>query len=144
MCTNNFSCVKGTKCCHTNRNTISILLKTQNAEFKNTKSILALPLLMSLIPVSPSMLLLTPDLPWHPTHGKKGQEREFPQHPRLPLSLAARMYHMEEIIYCLNLGARTILFTCVLSLTSTIVETQSTPNAYVKIKQRPVKSLFEL
>lgn len=120
MCTKNFSCVKGTKCCHTNRNAISSLLKTQNAEFKHTQSIFALPLLMRLIPVSPSVLLLTPDLPRHPTHGRKGEERAFPQHPHLPLSLAARMYHMEETISCLNLGKRTILFTCVLSLTSTI------------------------
>lgn len=41
-------------------------------------------------------------------------------------------------------GTRTILFTCVPSLTSTRAETQSTPNVYVKIKQRPVKSAFGL
>lgn len=144
MCTKNFWCVKGTKCCCTNRNATSILLKTQNAGFKHTWSTFSIPppdMSDSCFSSAPSD---TSDLPRRPTHGRKGQERESPQHPRLPLSLAAQMYPMEETIYCLNLGTRAILFTCVPSLTSTRVETQSTPNAYVKIKQRPVKSAFGL
>ena len=101
MCAKNFSCVKGTKCCCTNRNATSILLKTQNAGFKHTWSI------FSITPpdMSDSCFSSAPsDLPRRPIHGRKGQERESPEHPRLPLSLAAQMHLTEETIYCLNLA----------------------------------------
>lgn len=112
--------VKGTKCCHTNRNAAyPASSRLQNAEFKHTQSIFALPswcVWFLFLHLCSFWHLIYPDIQ---LNGRKGEERHSTA-PTPPLSLAARMYHMEETISCLNLGKRTILFTCVLSLTSTI------------------------
>lgn len=139
-----FSCVKGTKCCHTNRNAISSLLKTQNAEFKHTQSLSSL---YSSWSASDSCFsICAPFDTWFTQTSNswegKGEEGAFPTAPTsLSLLGGTRWHRMEETISCLNLGKKdNFIHLLLLSLTSTItafsVETQSTPNAYAKIKQR--------